>query len=54
MGTNAGYKHVALRVELVRQIENYIQEHKEEGYMSVPEFIREAIRMNLKEIPAKK
>lgn len=49
MSLKTGFKQVALPVELVGQVGEYIQEHKEEGYMSIPEFIREAVRMHLKE-----
>ena len=33
--------------ELVEEIQKYIDTHKEQGYKSVPEFVREAIRMHL-------
>lgn len=49
MSSKTGFKQVALPKELVEQVGQYIHEHKEEGYMSIPEFVREAVRMNLKE-----
>ena len=42
-----GYKQVAMPQELIEQVQQYIETHKEQGYMSVPEFIREAIRIHL-------
>lgn len=48
MSLKRGYKQVAIPSDLANEIENYITKHSEEGYMSIPEFIREAIRMDLK------
>ena len=47
---NSRHKQIALRYELVDDIQKYINTHLEEGYISVPEFIREAIRYHLKEM----
>lgn len=49
MSLKTGYKQVALPVELVDRIGQYINDHTEQGYMSIPEFVREAVRMHLKE-----
>ena len=47
---NSRHKQIALRYELVDDIQKYINTHLEEGYTSVPEFIREAIRHHLKDM----
>ena len=47
MSLKTGYKQVAMPQELVEEIQKYIDTHKEQGYKSVPEFVREAIRMHL-------
>lgn len=49
MSLKTGFKQVALPAELVDHIGQYINEHTEQGYMSIPEFVREAVRMHLKE-----
>lgn len=47
MSLKTGYKQVAMPHQLIEEVQHYIETHKEEGYMSVPEFIREAIRIHL-------
>jgi len=39
-----GYRQVSLPIALVARIEKYIEDHKEEGFTSIPEFIRQAVR----------
>jgi metal-responsive CopG/Arc/MetJ family transcriptional regulator len=39
-----GYRQVSLPIPLIERIEKYISNHKEEGFTSIPEFIRQAIR----------
>ena len=39
-----GYRQVSLPIPLVERIEKYVKEHQEEGFTSIPEFIRQAIR----------
>ena len=39
-----GYRQVSLPIPLIERIEKYLDEHKGEGYTSIPEFIRQAIR----------
>ena len=39
-----GYRQVSLPIPLIERIEKYITNHKEEGFTSIPEFIRQAIR----------
>ena len=39
-----GYRQVSLPILLVQRIEEYIKEHEEEGYTSVPDFIKKLIR----------
>ena len=39
-----GYRQVSLPIPLVERIEKYLDAHKEEGFTSIPEFIRQAIR----------
>ncbi len=39
-----GYRQVSLPIPLIERIEKYINNHKEEGFTSIPEFIRQAIR----------
>ncbi|MHA1276465.1 MAG: ribbon-helix-helix domain-containing protein [Candidatus Helarchaeota archaeon] len=39
-----GYRQVSLPIPLIERIEKYINSHKEEGFTSIPEFIRQAIR----------
>ncbi len=39
-----GYRIVGLPNALIERIEGYIETHKEEGFTSIPEFIRQAIR----------
>ena len=42
-----GYRHLSLPVPLIEQIEEYIKSHKEDGFLSVPDFIKEAITERL-------
>jgi len=42
-----GYRQVSLPIPLVERIEKYIDNHKEEGFTSIPEFIRQALREKL-------
>ena len=49
MSLKTGYKQIALPVDLVLEIQKFIDSHPEQGYMSVPEFVREAIRIYLKQ-----
>ena len=49
MSKTTEYKQVALPAELIEEIKKYIDTNKQQGYMSVPEFIREAIRFYLRE-----
>jgi hypothetical protein len=39
-----GYRQVSLPIPLIERIERYISDHKDEGFTSIPEFIRQAIR----------
>ncbi len=39
-----GYRQVSLPIPLIERIEKYLGEHKEQGFTSIPEFIRQAIR----------
>ncbi|NVM27783.1 MAG: hypothetical protein HWN65_02985 [Candidatus Helarchaeota archaeon] len=39
-----GYRQVSLPIPLIERIEKYINNHKDEGFTSIPEFIRQAIR----------
>jgi metal-responsive CopG/Arc/MetJ family transcriptional regulator len=50
MSKATGYKQVALPAELVDEIKKFVEKNKHHGYMSVPEFIREAIRFYLRDI----
>ena len=43
-----GYRQVSLPIPLVERIEKYINNHKDEGFTSIPEFIRQAIREKIK------
>ncbi|MHA1358090.1 MAG: ribbon-helix-helix domain-containing protein [Candidatus Helarchaeota archaeon] len=43
-----GYRQVSLPHELIEAIENFINNHKELGFTSVPEFIRQSIREKIK------
>lgn len=45
-----GYKNIGIPTELVSQIDALIKEHPEKGYKTVPEFIKNAIRLQLKEV----
>lgn len=42
-----GYRQVSLPIPLVERVDKYINNHKEEGFTSIPEFIRQAIREKL-------
>jgi metal-responsive CopG/Arc/MetJ family transcriptional regulator len=39
-----GYRQVSLPIPLIERIEKYLDAHKEEGFTSIPEFIRQAVR----------
>lgn len=39
-----GYRQVSLPIPLIQRIEKFLTEHKEEGFTSIPEFIRQALR----------
>ncbi len=47
MSLKTGYKQIAIPYKLIEEVQNFIDTHKEQGYMSVPEFIREALRVHL-------
>lgn len=49
-----GYRQVSLPIPLIERIEKYITDHKEEGFTSIPEFIRQAIREKIEKAKAKK
>jgi metal-responsive CopG/Arc/MetJ family transcriptional regulator len=38
------YKTISLKGEVYKEIENFIKEHPEAGYISVTEFVRDALR----------
>ena len=42
-----GYRQVSLPIKLVERIDVYIKENPQEGFTSVPEFIRQSIREKL-------
>ena len=42
-----GYRQVSLPIALVEKIEEYLDKNPEQGFTSVPEFIRQAIREKL-------
>jgi metal-responsive CopG/Arc/MetJ family transcriptional regulator len=48
-----GYRQVSLPIPLVERIDKYISSHKEEGFTSIPEFIRQAIREKIDRALAK-
>jgi len=39
-----GYRQVSLPIPLIERIEKYMDNHKDEGFTSIPEFIRQSIR----------
>lgn len=39
-----GYRQVSLPIPLIERIGKYLNEHKSEGFTSIPEFVRQAIR----------
>ena len=43
-----GFRQVSLPIHLIGRIRKYLENHKEEGFTSVPEFIRQAIREKIK------
>ena len=43
------YRTIALPKEIVEIIEDLIEEHRELGYRSVPEFVKECIRRRLED-----
>lgn len=42
-----GYRQVSLPIPLIERIEKYLANHKDEGFTSIPEFIRQAVREKL-------
>ena len=42
-----GYRQVSLPIPLIERIGKYIDNHKDEGFTSIPEFIRVALREKL-------
>lgn len=42
-----GYRQVSLPIPLIERIGKYIEDHKGEGFTSIPEFIRVALREKL-------
>ncbi|NVM31459.1 MAG: hypothetical protein HWN65_21655 [Candidatus Helarchaeota archaeon] len=48
-----GYRQVSLPIALIERIEKYLANHKEEGFTSIPEFIRQAIREKVKRAASK-
>jgi metal-responsive CopG/Arc/MetJ family transcriptional regulator len=42
-----GYRQVSLPIALVERIDDYVKTNPQEGFTSVPEFIRQAIREKL-------
>lgn len=42
-----GYRQVSLPSAMIRKIEKYLEKNKDEGFTSVPDFIRSAIRNKL-------
>ena len=50
MSIKTGYRQIALPMQLVGDIEDFTDAHKNLGYKSTPEFIREAIRFYLREL----
>ncbi|MHA1265397.1 MAG: ribbon-helix-helix domain-containing protein [Candidatus Helarchaeota archaeon] len=49
-----GYRQVSLPIPLIEQIEIYMKEHKAAGFISIPEFVRQAIREKLERAESKK
>ena len=43
------YRTIALPKEIVEKIEELIEKHRELGYKSVPEFVKECIRRRLED-----
>lgn len=50
MSKATGYKQIALPIELIDDIKKFVDAHPNLGYMSTPEFIREAIRFYLRDM----
>lgn len=48
-----GYRQVSLPIALIARIEKYLDGHKDEGFISIPEFIRQAIRDKIERAEAK-
>ena len=46
----SGYRQFALPTDLIEDIESFTNNHRNLGYKSTPEFIREAIRFYLREL----
>ncbi len=44
-----GYRQVSLPIPLIERIEKFLGAHKDEGFTSIPEFIRQAIREKIKD-----
>lgn len=49
-----GYRQVSLPIPLIERIDKFIKKHKEEGFTTIPEFIRQAIRDKLNRDEPKK
>jgi hypothetical protein len=54
MGTKDEYYRIALPIEIKENIEEYIRLNPSLGYKSVPEFVKEILRKELKNIEDKK
>ena len=50
MSIKTGYRQFALSSDLIEEIESFTETHKNLGYKSTPEFIREAIRFYMREL----
>ena len=45
-----GYRSITLPEDVVEMIEKIIQEHRELGYRTIAEFVRDALRCKMKEL----
>ncbi len=41
------YKQISLPIPLMERVDKYLAEHKTDGFVSLPEYIRQAIREKL-------
>ncbi len=48
------YTSISLPKKFIQKINEFIESHPEEGYSSVADFVKEASRTLLREIPPKK